>query len=158
VYRGEQDGKCLNLRLHPQNIIYNGLCKNPTFQQGDLPVKPWCFILISLFLLTFGCSNLVGPISNETSLSITLSAGELYVFHTGMSGDEEGASIVVQTKHFTVSEITRNAGTMWEPVYTYTPEDGYAGTDYIELETISCSDGTDLTKKVGSMKISFKVQ
>ncbi len=72
---------------------------------------------------------------------IQLKNSEEYIHDFKISGDEEGAVIKVQAKHFLISEISRNENTNWSVVYTYQPESDYIGTDSVEIETCTGGDG-----------------
>jgi hypothetical protein len=58
-----------------------------------------------------------------------------------VSGDEDGARISTQAKHYSISEIRRDAETNWVAVYVYQPAAGFVGSDYVEIEILTGSDG-----------------
>ena len=96
------------------------------------------FILLSsLLLFTFSCST-----STDSPIP----------------DDADGASIIVQAKHYEVSDIIRNVDTNWEAVYKYKPRPGFIGTDYVELELSTGSDGTTPPTKIEIVKLKFIVQ
>ena len=70
---------------------------------------------------------------NPETIIITLTNTETYQYPT-VGGDEDGAVIVSQAQHYSVSEIRRNLQTNWVAVYFYQSSPGYVGKDYVELE------------------------
>lgn len=73
-----------------------------------------------------------------------------------MGGDEDGAAIVSQAHHYAVSEIRRNAQTNWVAVYIYQPALGFVGSDHVELEVRTGSDGAS-PGNVKRIAFSFQV-
>lgn len=88
-----------------------------------------------------GCSN---PTEVET-VRVSLKNTETYSYPT-VSGDEEGARISIQAKHYSISEIRRDAETNWVAMYFYRPAPGFVGTDYVEVELRTGSDGASPSK------------
>ena len=121
-------------------------------------MKKYCLILpCSLLLFTFGCNTSTdSPVPDDT-IPITLKNTEFYEYNTGIIGDEDGASIIVQAKHFDVSDIIRNGETNWEAIYKYKPKSGFFGTDYVELKLSTGSDGASPPTNIEIIKIKFIV-
>ena len=76
------------------------------------------------------------PADKPKTIEATVKNSEEYEYRTGFGGDEQGASIKVQAGHFEKSEIIRNPGTGFEPVYKYKPKGDYVGKDSVELEMV----------------------
>ena len=110
---------------------------------------------ISLFcfcLLSSGCKD-QGTIEVTT---IALRNTQTYQYST-VGGDEEGATIVTQAKHYSISEIRRNQQTNWVAIYFYQPTPGYVGADYVELEIRTGSDGAGPPTNGKRIALSFQV-
>ena len=84
-----------------------------------------------------------------------LNQTEIYKYKTGISGDEEGASIKQQAQHYQVSEIVRDSTTNWEAVYRYQAKKYYVGGDEVEIETSRGSDGTSPPTEIERIIIKF---
>ncbi|MEX2177742.1 MAG: hypothetical protein WD801_03470 [Gemmatimonadaceae bacterium] len=102
--------------------------------------------------LLLGCSD-SQPLS---TIDVSLAPGQLFE-HRTVGGDEEGARLVVQARHFTVSEIRRNAQTGWVAVYTYQPAEGYIGFDSAEIEVLTGSEGTSAPTHTTRILFRFNV-
>ena len=74
------------------------------------------------------------------SIDVSLQKDALYQYAT-VSGDEEGARISTQAGHYAISEIRRDSTTNWVAVYVYQPAAGFVGSDQVELELLTHSDG-----------------
>lgn len=109
------------------------------------------FIFISLILFT-GCKDE----SDIDNISVELKSYETYK-HTLVTGDEEGAKIKTQARHFEISEITRNAEDDYAAVYTYKPTANYIGRDYVEIEILMGSDGASQPSEINTIRIIFTV-
>ena len=95
--------------------------------------------------------------SQDNIISVELNQAETYEYKTGISGDEEGASIKKQAQHYEVSEIVRDSTTQWEAVYRYKAQGNYVGSDEIEIETHRESDGASPPTKIEIIKIKFTI-
>ena len=94
----------------------------------------------------------------EKILKITLKNTEVYQHDFIISGDEEGASIVMQAKHALRSEIIRYKSTNWSVVYVYQPKDNFTGIDSVEIETCTGGDGTAATPcNKEAVKLKFQI-
>lgn len=114
--------------------------------------------IFCLLILLVGCENTTDPNIKASTTFVRITNSETYEFRTGISGDEEGATIKMQAKHFLVSDIVRNADTKWEAVYVYKPESVYRGTDYVELELSTGSDGASPPTNIEIIKIRIQVE
>lgn len=104
------------------------------------------------------CSKVMDPNpASDDTLKISLKNTDVYEHQTGISGDEEGAAIVVQARHYEISDIVRNAETGWAAVYRFKPQAGYKGTDYVEIELRTGSDGAGPATKIEIIKIRFQI-
>jgi hypothetical protein len=108
-------------------------------------------LLIFLFQLT-NCSD---EVSIET-INVELNNSETYKYPI-VSGDEGGAVILAQAKHFEVSEVIRNSETNYAAVYTYKPKTNYVGNDSVELQIKKGSDGASEPTKIKTIKINFSI-
>lgn len=118
-------------------------------------MKKIIFVFLScLLILTLSCDNNFDSNSDSSAITVTLNESETYEYRTGIGGDEEGASIILQAEHFEISDIIRNADTQWEAVYRYQPEPLFSGTDYVEIQLSTGSDGASSPINV---KIRFHV-
>jgi len=112
-------------------------------------------ILSLITLLYFSCSEDDTNVKND-ELTVTISNTEVYEYDFKISGDEEGATILTQAKHYQVSEIIRDANTNWSIVYQYIPQVGFIGEDYVEIQTCTGGQGEGCTD-LHTMRIKFTV-
>jgi hypothetical protein len=110
-------------------------------------------MLVWAFGLPAACRN-SQPIE---SYRVTLRNTERYE-HRTVGGDEEGAQIVVQPKHSSLSEIRRDRETLWTAVYFYQPAAGYVGSDYAELLLSTGSDGASAPTTFTRVRIHFTIR
>ena len=92
---------------------------------------------------------------NQDIIPVELKRTEIYEYRTGISGDEEGASIKKQGQHHEISEIIRDSTTNWEAIYRYQAKKDYVGKDEVEIETSRGSDGTSLPTEIEVITIRF---
>ena len=112
---------------------------------------PFAFLLsFVVHLQSCGGSNPV-----ET-INVSLKNTEVYQYPT-VGGDEDGARISIQAKHYSTSEIRRNAETHWIAVYTYQPAAGFVGSDYVDIEILTGSDGASLPTNVKKVAFHFDI-
>jgi hypothetical protein len=109
-------------------------------------------VFIILFLIVFSSCET----SSEPEM-ISLEAGELYIYDLEIYGDEEGASISTQAKHFQRSEIIRDASTDYGAVYYYQSEEGFSGMDSVEIETCTGGTGTGCTD-IRTLQLVFRIE
>ncbi len=114
-------------------------------------------LLVSFIIIAISCNNATDSNSDEDTITVAAKNTEVYEYKTGISGDEEGASIIAQAKHFEISDIVRNADTRWEAVYKYKAKSGYIGTDYVEIEISTGSDGASPPTNIEIIKIKILV-
>lgn len=112
-------------------------------------------VLIVCLFLGNGCSSSTDPDIDKELISVTITNSEVYTYNTGIGGDEEGASIIRQANHFEISDIIRNADTMWEAIYNYKAMSGFKGADYVELKLSRGSDGASPPTDIEIIKIEF---
>ena len=74
------------------------------------------------------------------TIFVSLRTSETYQFAM-VTGVEDGARIVSQAEHFSLSEIRRDSTTNWSAVYVYAPSAGFLGEDGVQLEITTGSDG-----------------
>ena len=114
--------------------------------------------LFLMSLIGICCNNATEANTGSEIISVFLKNNEVYQYKTGIGGDEEGASIIHQANHFEISDIVRNADSMWEAVYIYKPKSGFVGIDYVELKLSSGSDGASRPTDTVIIKIKFNVK
>lgn len=115
------------------------------------------FIVIVFLLFSFGCQNTTDPNIKEEIENVSVSSSEVFEYKTGISGDEEIATIEEQPKNYEVSTIVRDSTTNWEAVYQYKPESGFQGTDYVELKLGTGSDGASSNNNIKLIKLNITV-
>jgi hypothetical protein len=93
--------------------------------------------------------------STET-VSVSIRNTETYKYPT-VSGDEEGARISTQAKHYSISEIRRNAETGFVATYVYQPASGFVGSDYAEIEILTGSDGASAPTNIKRVAFQFVI-
>lgn len=92
-------------------------------------------LLLIYILLNVACEE--EPSYNE--INVEISNSELYQ-HPTVGGDEEGARIKTQAKHFEISEIIRNSETNYVATYTYKSKSDFIGIDFVEIEILTGSE------------------
>jgi len=87
-------------------------------------------LLISIIL--FACSSNEtdedGFIGTVVDKEFTIQNSGAVSYYLGELGESGTASIIVQAKHFSVSKLV-------ESQYSYEPQDGYIGEDYVEISS-----------------------
>jgi hypothetical protein len=119
--------------------------------------KSSSIFIVFVLIATISCDNTTGPNLSTRYVTASITSSETYEYETGTSGDEDGAYIKVQAEHFVTSEIVRNAETNWAAVYIYEPEPLFSGTDYVELELSTGSDGASPPTNIETVKITIHV-
>jgi hypothetical protein len=104
-------------------------------------------------LALVGCS----PDSDTEVISAVLRSDETYQLDL-VSGDEGGARVVEQARHFAVSEVRRDASTSWAARYVYVPAAGFVGNDRVELEVLSGSDIASVPARRRRISVRFTIQ
>jgi len=110
------------------------------------------FLLFAVVSIFASCSNDDDASPEVTVLNITIPNSENYEYDLGSLGDEEGAGIYIQAKHYEISETNRNSETD-QITYTYKAEQDFIGTDFVE---ISRSYGWPNTV-VSYIRINFEI-
>ena len=105
-----------------------------------------------LFVALHGCRD--SPATHVVDVS--LKNTELYEYPT-VGGDEEGARLVTQAAHFSVSEIRRNTATGFVATYVYQAASGFVGADQAEIEVLAGSDGASPPKRVRRIVFRFSI-
>jgi len=102
--------------------------------------------LIGFIFLFFSC--------DKNKESIILKNTESYFHNFHLSGDEEGASIKVQAKHYEMSELYRDEN--MNVIYHYKPLFDFVGDDFVVVETYSNKTGVGAgtTRRV---KLNFTI-
>jgi hypothetical protein len=90
------------------------------------------------------------------SVSVSMRNTAVYQYPT-VGGDEEGATISTQAAHYRVSEIRRNIDTNWVATYVYQPVAGFVGSDYVELEIVTGSDGATPPTTTTKVMLHFSI-
>src|SRR5437016_4772952 len=98
-------------------------------------------------LLAFGSILGCGEHDSVRIVSVSLKNTERYQYPT-VGGDEEGARISTQAKHYSLSEIRRSAATNFVATYVYQSMAGFVGSDDTEIEVLTGSDGTSAPKNI----------
>ena len=118
-------------------------------------IQKLTFLLI-IALLLLSC-NKDEPTVPKNEIDVSIKNTEDYKFDFNISGDEEGATIIIQAKHFQLSELIRDSSTNWSVVYYYQPEINFVGTDFIEIETCTGGDGMSCSN-VEIVRINFTIR
>jgi hypothetical protein len=110
-------------------------------------------VLLTLVLPVHAChqTDLV------QTIKVSLRNTETYQYPT-VGGDEEGARVVRQAQHYSVSEIRRNAATNWIATYVYRPLAGFVGSDRAEIEILTGSDGASPPTHIKRVAFDFIIQ
>lgn len=111
----------------------------------------------ALLLFTFSCQSTTDPHAEEEIEKGSINNSELFAYQTGISGDEELATITKQPEHSETSKIVRDSTTNWEAVYKYKPKSGFQGTDHVELKLGTGSDGANQNTDIRFIKIEITV-
>ncbi len=107
--------------------------------------------LIALFLCVgiWGCED---KEDNKNCTNYTeQEKSKKYEWFIDSFGDEEGAGIIKQAKHFKISKVDREKGT-----YYYQPQDEFVGKDSVEIEVSKGSDGAS-RGDITLYKIKFEI-
>lgn len=102
---------------------------------GSKRATAWLALLV--LMAAAGCRDHDKVHLVEVSLSNT----QLYL-HPTVGGDEEGARISTQARHFSVSEIRRSEATNFVATYVYQAAPGFVGTDWAEIDVLRGSVAT----------------
>jgi hypothetical protein len=109
-------------------------------------------ILVPIVVGVQGCQD---PNAVE-AVSASLKNTETYRYAM-VGGDEDGARISTQAKHYGISEIRRDSATGWVMTYVYQPAPGFVGSDYVEIEVITGSDGASPPTNIKRVALHFAI-
>lgn len=112
---------------------------------------------ILLFLAT-GCQTTTDPATREEVKEVTISSSEVFEYPTGISGDEETATIKQQPQNHEISRIVRDSTTNWEAVYRYKAKSEFRGTDYAEINVATASDGKSPNNNITLIRLAITVR
>ena len=112
---------------------------------------------LALVLLTFflaQCSKEESAEQNEPVelmcpndlVYIDLSNTQELLLDLEVSGDEEGAQIILPPAHALKSELLRNSSTEWRAIYRYAPDPTYLGADSVFIERCRGGQGVECTQ------------
>lgn len=110
------------------------------------------YVIVCALLLA-GCKE--GTPSLEVR-TVSLRNSDVFQYPT-VAGDEEGARVSAQARHYTVSEIRRNAETNWVATYVYQPLSGFVGSDEAEIEILTGSDGASSPRTTTKIVFHFLI-
>ena len=79
-------------------------------------------------------------------LYIDLSNTQELLLDLEVSGDEEGAQIILPPAHALDSELLRNSSTEWRAIYRYTPDPTYLSADSVFIERCRGGQGVGCTQ------------
>lgn len=106
--------------------------------------------------LAVGAIVSCGGQDSVQTLTVSLKSTECYQYAT-VGGDEEGARVSTQAKHFSLSEVRRGAETGFVATYVYQSTAGFVGSDEAEIEVLTGSDGTTTPKNIKRIAFHFLV-
>ena len=116
-------------------------------------------LLYSTFtIITSTCKNSTEPKVGENDISVVIQNSDIYEYRTGIAGDEEGVIITKQSHYHEISEIIRGKETNFEAVYRYKPKHNFKGTDSVELEKQTGSDGSSPPTRFEKVRIFITVK
>ena len=121
-----------------------------SFQEGEITKVVILDISMSNPLKAIRICNM-----QEVS-NVTLKNTESYS-RTFVSGDEEGASIIVQAEHFEKSELVRDESTNMNVEYRYKPTTDFVGNDYVVLEVYYNKTGENSSAYTERVRINFTI-
>ena len=111
---------------------------------------------VAVLLPIFGGSLACDDTKRAERLTVSLSNSDTFEYPI-VIGIEDGARITVQAEHAAVSEIRRNADTNWVATYIYQPISGYIGSDRVQLEVLTGSDGASPPPDIRRVIIEFRI-
>ena len=107
-------------------------------------------LLFSVWGFT-GCSNW-----KTDEVNITITNSQIFHYDFGICGDEEGAVISSQGSHYEISEIIRDSTTLFCSIFEYKPAAGFTGTDIVEVETNTGSNGAS-NGQINTIQFNFTI-
>ena len=107
-------------------------------------------VLLTLAGYLQGCGHPVEIVN------VSLMNTETYQYVIAL-GDEDGASISTQARHYTISEIRRDVRTNWVATYMYQPVVAFVGADNAEIEMLTGSDGASARTNKKRVAFHFEI-
>ena len=111
------------------------------------------FSLLLVIVHLAGCSD----VDSIEIVRVSLQNTEMYQYPT-VSGDEEGATIFTQARHYAISEVRRNAETNSVAVYFYQAAVGFVGSDHASIRVYTGSDGASPPTNIKEIRFYFDVR
>ena len=108
--------------------------------------------LLLLVIALAGC----GDVDSVRAVRVSLVNSETYQYPT-LVGDEEGAAVATQAKHYRISEVRRDSTTNWDAVYFYQPAAGFVGSDIAAIRVYRGSDGASPNTDIQEVRFYFSV-
>ena len=116
-----------------------------------------CCITATL-LFAFSCESTTNATINTKVEKVSINSSEVFEYQTGISGDEELATITLQSDHHAISKIVRDSTTNWQAVYRYKPGSGFEGKDQTQIKLGTGSDGASPNTTFEVITFEFTVQ
>ena len=116
------------------------------------PIRVALVGLVPVVFHIQGCKDL----GSVETVKVSLTNSQAYQYPT-VGGDEEGARISIQPRHYSISEIRRDAGTKWVATFVYQSTAGFVGSDDAEIETLTGSDGASPPRSVKRVVLHFDI-
>ena len=113
-------------------------------------------VAVGALLLLGVCLQSCGDASSPEIINVSLAGAETYQY-PAVGGDEDGARVSTQARHYTISEIRRDAETNWVATFVYQPITGFAGSDQAEIEIMTGSDGAGAPGNVKRVVFHFDI-
>jgi hypothetical protein len=109
-------------------------------------------LFLLLVIVLAGC----GDLDSVRVVRVSLLNSETYRYPTFV-GDEEGAAVSTQAKHYRISEVRRDSTTNWDAVYFYQPAAGFVGSDFAAIRVYRGSDGASPNTEIHEVRFYFSV-
>ena len=87
----------------------------------------------ALLFLASGAIAGCAPDDDAETISASVRSGGTFQRDLAF-GDEDGAVIIEQARHYSISEIRQDASTQWAARYIYQPAPGFIGDDRVALD------------------------
>lgn len=115
--------------------------------------------IVSIFLvlvLVASCSKDDNVTSKVVEIKINLSNTSDYVYGLGTYAEGDIVEIVSQATHFEISELFINDSTGYT-FYKYKPQAGYAGEDFVEINSEKRVDTVNDNIEIKTVRLSFNI-
>ena len=113
-------------------------------------------IVFCVSILTVSCDKEFCSKDKKQTVNVNLKVNDAYQYELGLLGDEEGAVITRQAKHFLNSLVERDISKS-KVIYKYQPSQGFIGSDEVVLESKKGSDGGNHNKDKLITTIKFTI-